>query len=65
MVYRRKFAVVRHQQGLVYQEYKQKQEEWEKASEALEQEKTKLMDQIGQQEARVHEFNVRFKNVTL
>ncbi|XP_072045515.1 centrosomal protein of 290 kDa-like [Amphiura filiformis] len=57
IVYRRKFAVIRHQQGLVYQEYKQKEEEWEKARETLEQDKTKLSDQIGQQEARVQEFN--------
>ncbi len=63
-MYRRKFAVIRHQRGLVYQEYKQKEGEWEKAREDLEQDKTKLSDKIGQQEAKVQEFNVSSNNTT-
>ena len=60
VVYRRRFAVLRHQQGLLYQEYKEKQEDWEGQAETWDKAKHKFVDQIEQQEAKVQEFNVSF-----
>ncbi|XP_071791224.1 centrosomal protein of 290 kDa-like [Asterias amurensis] len=57
VVYRRRFAVLRHQQGLLYQEYKEKQEDWEGQAEGWDKAKHKFVDQIEQQEAKVQEFN--------
>ncbi|XP_071477104.1 centrosomal protein of 290 kDa-like [Diadema antillarum] len=55
--YRRRFAVLRHQQGLIYQDYQQKVDDWLQREKAWDEEKQKLVDAAGQHEARQQEFN--------
>ncbi|KAM5288763.1 centrosomal protein of 290 kDa [Ctenodactylus gundi] len=55
--YNRKFAVLRHQQSLLYKEYLSEKENWKTESETIKEEKRKLEDQIQQDAIKVKEYN--------
>ncbi|KAG3291287.1 hypothetical protein H1C71_012634 [Ictidomys tridecemlineatus] len=55
--YNRKFAVLRHQQSLIYKEYLSEKETWKTESETIKEEKKKLEDQIQQDAIKVKEYN--------
>ncbi|XP_063969717.1 centrosomal protein of 290 kDa-like [Lytechinus pictus] len=55
--YRRRFAVLRHQQGLLYQEYQEKVDGWQQQDKSWKEEKQKLMESAEDLEARQQEFN--------
>ncbi|XP_071943126.1 centrosomal protein of 290 kDa-like [Antedon mediterranea] len=56
-VYKRKFAVMRHQQGLVYSEYEKEKKQWEEEREKWGTEKKKWQDQQSEDSVRIREYN--------
>ncbi len=56
--HRRKFAVIMHQLGVLYQEYTDKNKQWEEFQKAWEVEKQRILDERSHDKIKVQELEV-------